>query len=391
MLSRLSKKSANVFQSATPLITQSQRTYRSDLFGTDAYRWRHKDDLALLRAMEYAEMKPSTIKVAVTGASGNIGYALLFRIASGEMFGKNQRVQLHLYDIPPMIEKVKGVALEVYDCAFPTCDGILTTDNLDRAFDDIDVALLVGSKPRGPGEERADLLNNNGVIFQQQAQALNKVARSCVKVTVVGNPANTNCLILANNCPDIPIENFTAMTRLDHDRGLAQLAKKAKCQIGDIENFCIWGNHSPTMFADLTNCKINGQDALSVLQDVNPGEDIQAWYNNEYIPTVGKRGAAIIEARGLSSAASAANACLQHNRDWELNDNDSWKSMAICSNGEYGIDKGLFFSYPVVCKNESYQIVENLPSFNSFQAEKIEITERELKEERDSVAHLLPN
>jgi malate dehydrogenase len=341
--------------------------------------------------MEYVDVKPSTIKVAVTGASGNIGYALLFRLASGEMFGKNQRVQIHCYDIPPMIEKVKGVAMELYDCAFPTCEGILTTDSLERAFDDIDVALLVGSKPRGPGQERADLLRENGVIFKTQAEALNKYARDCVKVTVVGNPANTNCLILANNCPNIPIENFTAMTRLDHDRGLAQLAKKAKCALSDIRNFCIWGNHSPTMFADLTNATIHGKPALEVLAEKNPSEDIEKWYNDEYIPTVGKRGAAIIDARGLSSAASAANACLAHNRDWELNDDDNWRSMAVCSNNEYNIEKGLFFSFPVICRNEKYSIVENLPPLNAFQQQKIEITQNELLEERDAVAKLLPN
>lgn len=389
MLSRLSAKSLQAVHSSAPLI--STRSFRSDLYGTDTYRWRKKDDLAYIRAMEYIDVKPETVKVAVTGASGNIGYALLFRLASGEMFGKNQRVQIHIYDIPPFIEKAKGVAMEIYDCAFPTCDGILTTDNLERAFDDIDVALLVGSKPRGPGEERADLLKNNGVIFKQQADALNKFARESVKVTVVGNPANTNCLILANNCPDIPVENFSAMTRLDHDRGLAQIAKKAKCGLNDITNFCIWGNHSPTMFADLTNAKINGKDALTALSDANPGEDIQSWYANEFIPTVGKRGAAIIDARGSSSAASAANACLAHNRDWELSDSDDWKSMAICSNGEYGVEKGLFFSYPVICQNEKYRIVENLPSFSAFQEEKIKITEDELKSERDAVSELLPN
>merc|ERR1719229_478020 len=393
MLSNLGKRSINVLQSTThaPLTSLSSRTYRSDLYGTDAYRWKNKDELAYIRAMEYVDVKPETVKVAVTGATGHIAYALLFRIASVEMFGKNQRVQIHLYDIPTMIEKAKGVAMEIYDCAFPTCEGILTTDNLDRAFDDIDAALLVGSKPRGPGEERADLLKGNGVIFKKQAEALNKNARKEVKVTVVGNPANTNCLILANNCPDIPIQNFTAMTRLDHDRGLAQIAKKGKCGVSEISDFCIWGNHSPTMFADLTNAKIGGKDALTVLQEVNPSEDIQKWYNDEFIPTVGKRGAAIIEARGLSSAASAANACLAHNRDWELNEDENWKSMAVCSNGEYGIEKGLFFSYPVVCKDEKYKIVENLPAFNSFQQEKIAITEKELKEERDSVAHLLNN
>merc|ERR1719216_334186 len=265
-----------------------------------------------------------------------------------------------------MIEKAKGVAMEIYDCAFPQCEGILTTDNLDRAFDDIDVALMVGSKPRGPGEERGDLLKGNGVIFKTAADALNKFARKSVKVTVVGNPANTNCLILANNCPDIPIENFSAMTRLDHDRGLAQIAKKGKCAVTDISNFCIWGNHSPTMFADLTNAKINGKDALTALSDANPGEDIQSWYANEFIPTVGKRGAAIIEARGASSAASAANACLAHARDWEQ-DGSNWLSMAIPSEGNsYGVPDGLIYSFPVTVQNEQYKIVEGLPKFDAF-------------------------
>merc|ERR1711971_1422936 len=245
-----------------------------------------------------------------------------------------------------------------------------------------DVALMVGSKPRGPGEERGDLLKNNGVIFKTAAASLNKFARKSVKVTVVGNPANTNCLILANNCPDIPIENFSAMTRLDHDRGLAQLAKKAKCSLSDIQQFCIWGNHSPTMFADLTNAKIRGKDALTALAEANPGEDIEAWYL-DFLSTVGKRGAAIIEARGSSSAASAANACLAHNRDWELSEAAEWKSMAVCSNGEYGVEQGLFFSYPVICQNEKYRIVEDLPTFTAFQEERIAITQNELKGERD--------
>jgi len=389
MLSRLGAKSVHAVHSAAPLL--STRSYRSDLYGTDTYRWRQKDDLAEIRAMEYVDVKPETVKVAVTGATGHISYALLFRIASGEMFGKNQRVQIHLYDIPPMIEKAKGVAMEIYDCAFPQCEGILTTDNLDRAFDDVDVALMVGSKPRGPGEERGDLLKNNGVIFKTAAESLNRFARKSVKVTVVGNPANTNCLILANNCPDIPIENFSAMTRLDHDRGLAQLAKKAKCSLTDISRFCIWGNHSPTMFADLSNATIRGKDALTALKEANPSEDIQAWYENEYIPTVGKRGAAIIDARGASSAASAANACLAHNRDWELSQSADWKSMAVCSNGEYGVDEGLFFSYPVVCQGEKYRIVDDVPSLSAFQEERIAITQNELKSERDSVAHLLKN
>ena len=239
MLSKFCKKSqynGHLYGSLTQI-----RGFRSDLIGTDVWRWNTKDKLAELRAMEYIYPKPETIKVAVTGSSGNIGYALLFRLASGEMFGKNQRVQIHAFDIPPMIEKVKGIAMELYDCAFPTCEGILVTDSVERAFDDIDCALFVGSKPRGPGMERGDLIKENGVIFKQQAQALNKYSRKeNTQVTVVGNPANTNCLILANNCPDIPIENFSAMTRLDHDRGLAQIAIKGKCKITDIKKFTMY-------------------------------------------------------------------------------------------------------------------------------------------------------
>lgn len=250
----------------------------------------------------------------------------------------------------------------------------------------------MGSKPRVAGQERGDLLRDNGVIFQTQAKALNTYARKCCKVTVVGNPANTNCLILANNCPDIPIKNFTAMTRLDHDRGLAQIAKKARCEIRDISNFCIWGNHSSTLFPDLANCEIHGRPALEVIADVNPKDDIQHWYENEFIPNVQKRGAAIIDARGSSSAASAANACLMHNRDWEMNMDSKWRSMAICSDGEYSsTSKGLIFSYPVLNQNEEYSIVDGLPSFNAFQQQKIAETEKELIQERDAVAHLLPN
>ena len=268
--------------------------------------------------------------------------------------------------------------------------------------------------------ERNDLIRDNGSIFVEQGRALNKYARDCVKVCVVGNPANTNCLILANNAPDIPIRNFTAMTRLDHDRGLAQIAKKAKCSVEDISQFCMfcvslfflffyffiflffyfffyffffssWGNHSSTMFPDLTNASINGKPALDLLRDVNSGENIEDWYTNELIPTVQQRGSAIIAARGLSSAASAANACLQHTRNWELGTDGEWTSMSIPSNGEYGITPGLFFSYPVTCDDTNYTLAEGLSEFNAFQESKIRETERELLSERDTVADMLPN
>jgi len=350
-----------------------------------------KDDLAELRAMEYIQPKPQTIKVAVTGASGNIGYALLFRLASGEMFGKNQRVQIHAYDLPPMLPRVKGVAMELYDCAFPTLEGVLVTDSLERAFDDIDVALLVGSKPRLKGMERKDLIRDNGAIFVQQGKALNEYARDSVKVCVVGNPANTNCLILANNAPDIHLKNFSAMTRLDHDRGIALLAKKAKCHIDDVTHFCIWGNHSSTMFPDITYALIKGKPAMEALKEANPGENIEEWYHKEYIPKVQQRGAAILEARGASSAASAANACLQHSRNWELGSHGKWVSMAIPSDGQYDVKPGLIFSYPVTCENETISIVPKLPELTDFQREKIKLTEKELLDERDTVADLLPN
>ena len=260
-----------------------------------------------------------------------------------------------------------------------------------QAFDDVDVALMVGSLPRGPGMERGDLLQKNGEIFVTQGKALNEYARQSVKVCVVGNPANTNCLILANNAPDIPTDNFTAMTRLDHDRGMAQIALKGKCAVTDIEQFAIWGNHSSTMFPDLFNATIQGRPAMEVLREVNPNDDIDAWYREEFIPTVQQRGAAIIAARGSSSAASAANACLMHTRLWELGTKERWTSMAIASNGEYGITPGLFFSYPVTCADEQYELVEGLPSFNELQSEKIKATETELLQERDTVSYLLPN
>jgi len=370
----------------------NKRFFRSDLAGTDVYRQHRKDDAAELRAGEYTDPLPPTVKVAVTGAAGAIGYSMLFRIASGELFGKRQRVQLRCLELPFAMDQMQGVAMELTDCAFPLLDGIFSTDDMGRAFDDIDYCLLVGSKPRGPGMERADLIKDNGKIFSGTGKALNDYARKSVRVVTLGNPCNTNCLIAANNAPDIPIENFSAMTRLDHDRGLGQLASKAKCSVKDIKKFCIWGNHSPTMYPDLTHCTINGMPAMDALKQANPGEDIQKWYTDEFMPTVQKRGAAIIAARGASSAASAANAGLAHARDWEAGTNGNWTSMAVYSNGEYGVKPGIFFSYPVTTTpGGTYNIQNDLPALSAFSEEKIKATEKELLEERDFVAALLPN
>lgn len=372
-------------------VAASKRFFRSDLPGTDVYRQHIKDECAEIRAGEYVDPLPPTVKVAVTGAAGNIGYSMLFRIASGELFGKRQRVQIRALELPFAMDALQGVAMEITDCAFPTMDGIFSTDDMDRAFDDIDYCLLVGSKPRGKGQERGDLIKENGAIFEKTGKALNKWARKSCRVVTVGNPCNTNCLIAANNAPDIPIENFSAMTRLDHDRSLGQLAKKAKCSVTDIQKFCIWGNHSPTMYPDLTYCTIKGVPAMDALKAANPGEDIDAWYKNEFMPTIQQRGAAIIAARGSSSAASAANAGLMHARDLELGTGSNWQSMAVCSNGEYGVAPGLFFSYPVTTENGNWSIVPNLPALTPFQQEKIKLTEKELLEERNFVSNLLPN
>jgi len=366
------------------------RTFRSDLLGTDVWRQYTKDDLAEVRAaQEYGVGMAPTVKVAITGAAGAIGYSLLFRIASGELYGKRQRVQIRCLELPFAMDSLRGVAMELQDCAFPLLDGVFCTDDPERCFEDIDVALLVGSKPRGPGMERGDLLRENGAIFTGIGRALNKWARPSVKVTTVGNPANTNCLIAANNAPDIPIGNFTAMTRLDHDRGLAQLAKKSGCSVSDISDFCIWGNHSPTMYPDVSRATIKGRAALSYLAGENADEDIQKWYEKDFIPIVQQRGAAIIGARGASSAASAGNACLMHARDWELGTGGAVTSMAVPSSGEYGITSGLFYSFPVRCADSNWRIVEGLP-VDEFSAAKMKTTEQELLSERDAVREYLP-
>ena len=320
------------------------------------------------------------VRVAVTGAAGQIGYALVFRIASGAMLGPEQPVILQLLEIPPAMDALHGVVMEIDDCAFPLLQSVVATVDPNGAFKDADIALLVGSRPRGPGMERSDLLEANAAIFSVQGKALNDHASADVKVLVVGNPANTNCLIAQRNAPRLNPRNFTAMTRLDHNRALAQLAAKTGVSVTDIEGLAIWGNHSPTMYPDLHHTSVGG---LAAMERVD-----MAWVENEFLPVVQKRGAAIIEARGASSAASAANAAIDHVRDW-VQGSAGVVSMAAPSDGSYGVAEGLIFSYPVVCANGDWQIVGGL-SVNDFSRAKLDITETELKEERDEVAALLP-
>ena len=323
------------------------------------------------------------LRVAVTGAAGNISYAMLFRIASGEMLGKDQPVILQLLEIAPALDALKGVVMELEDCAFPLLAGIVQTDDATVAFKDVDYALLVGSRPRGPGMERKDLLEANAAIFSAQGKALNDVASRDVKVLVVGNPANTNALIAQRNAPDLDPRNFTAMTRLDHNRAMAQLAGKTDSTVNDVKKMIIWGNHSSTQYPDLTAATVNGKPALDLVD--------REWYEGTYIPEVQQRGAAIIKARGASSAASAANAAIAHVRTWALgSDENDWVSMGVYSNGEYGIAKGLIYSFPVTCANGDWSIVDGVDVSSDFSKDKMAATEQELSEERDAVAHLLP-
>lgn len=323
------------------------------------------------------------VRVAVTGAAGQIGYSLLFRIASGEMLGKDQPVILQMLELP--MEKaqaaLKGVMMELEDCAFPLLAGMVGTDDPEIAFKDADVALLVGAMPRGPGMERKDLLLKNAEIFTVQGKALNKVASRNVKVLVVGNPANTNAYIAMKSAPDLDPNNFTAMLRLDHNRALSQLAGKAGVAVADIEKLIVWGNHSPTMYPDYRFATVAGSSLKDKIAD-------EAWNRDTFIPKVGKRGAAIIEARGLSSAASAANAAIDHVRDWVLGTAGKWVTMGIPSDGSYGIPKDVMFGYPVVCKDGKYEIVQGL-EVDEFSRERINFTLNELEEERAGVAHLL--
>ena len=323
------------------------------------------------------------IRVAVTGAAGQIGYSLIYRIASGEMLGKDQPVILQMLELP--MEKaqaaLKGCMMELEDCAFPLLAGMVGTDDANVAFKDADVALLVGARPRGPGMERKDLLLENAKIFTAQGKALNAVASRHIKVLVVGNPANTNAYIAMKSAPDLPKKNFTAMLRLDHNRALSQLAAKAQVKVGDIEKMVVWGNHSPTMYPDYRFATVGGASLKDKIND-------DAWNRNEFLPKVGKRGAAIIEARGLSSAASAANAAIDHVRDWVLGTNGKWVTMGIPSDGSYGIPVDVMYGYPVTCANGEYSIVQGLP-IDEFSRERINFTLKELEEERAGVADLL--
>jgi len=318
-------------------------------------------------------------KVTVTGAAGQIGYALLFRIASGQLLGPDTKVELRLLEIEPALKAAEGTALELVDCAFPLLSKIDITADPNEAFDGTNVALLVGARPRTKGMERADLLEANGAIFKPQGQALNAHAAADVKILVVGNPANTNALIAKSNAPDIPGERFTAMTRLDENRAVAQLANKLAVGVEDVQDLVVWGNHSPTMYPDLFNAKVKGQRAWDVVDD-------EAWVANEFIPRVGKRGAEIIEARGASSAASAANAAIDHVHDWVLGA-DGLRSMAVPSTGAYGIEEGIICSLPVRCSGGSYEIVEGL-DVPPFSQERIDRTVAELREEREAVVKL---
>lgn len=321
------------------------------------------------------------VKVAVTGAAGQISYSLLFRIAAGQMLGPDQPVILKLLEIPPAMEALGGVVMELQDCAFPLLMGIEASDDPAVAFKQADFALLVGSRPRGPGMERKDLLEANAQIFSVQGKALNDNASREVKVLVVGNPANTNCLIAQRNAPDLSSRQFTAMTRLDHNRALAQLADKTGKHVTEISRVHIWGNHSATQYPDITHASVDGKAATTLVD--------QKWVESDFIPQVQQRGAAIIAARGLSSAASAANAAIEHMRDWSLGTGDGTVSMGVCSDGSYGIEEGLIYSFPCTCKGGDWEIVQGL-EINDFSREKMTLTEDELKEERDAVRDLLP-
>jgi malate dehydrogenase len=328
-------------------------------------------------------MSKTPVRVAVTGAAGQIGYALLFRIASGEMLGKDQPVILQLLEIPDekAQKALQGVMMELEDCAFPLLAGMEAHGDAKTAFKGTDYALLVGSRPRGPGMERAELLAVNGQIFTAQGKALNDVASRNVKVLVVGNPANTNAYIAMKSAPDLPRKNFTAMLRLDHNRALSQIAAKTGKPVASIEKLAVWGNHSPTMYADYRFATIEGKSVKETIND-------DVWNRDVFLPTVGKRGAAIIAARGLSSAASAANAAIDHMRDWALGTNGKWVTMGVPSNGEYGIPKDTMFGFPVTTAGGEYKLVEGLP-IDAFSQERINTTLKELQEEQDGVKHLL--
>jgi malate dehydrogenase len=322
------------------------------------------------------------LRVAVTGAAGQIGYSLLFRIASGEMLGKDQPVILQLLDITPAMAALNGVVMELDDCAFPLLQSIVASDDPKVAFRDADVALLVGARPRSKGMERKDLLEANGAIFTTQGQALSEVASRDVRVLVVGNPANTNCYIAMRNAKDLKPSNFSAMMRLDHNRALTQIAQKLGKPVASVRKMTVWGNHSATQYPDLYSAEVDGSKVAALIND-------QAWIENQFIPTIQQRGAAIIQARGLSSAASAANAAMDHVRDWISGSRDGdWVSMGIPSEGSYGIPEGVIYGYPVTCRNGTYEIVKGI-DVSDFSRARMQASLKELQEERDSIKHLL--
>ncbi len=321
------------------------------------------------------------VRVAITGAAGQIGYQLLFRIAAGDMLGQEQPIILQLLEIPPAMGAVQGVVMELEDCAFPLLHSVIASDDPNVAFKDADYALLVGARPRGPGMERSDLLEANGAIFTVQGKAINDHASKDIKVLVVGNPANTNAMIAMESAPDIDNKQFTAMTRLDHNRAMGQLAAKTGKQTNDVTNMTIWGNHSSTQYPDIANVKIDGVAATDLVD-----ED---YFRNDFIPTVQKRGAAIIKARGASSAASAASSAIDHMRTWSLGSSQGdWVSMGIPADGSYGVEPGIIFSYPATCKDGQYEIVQGL-EIDAFSQARLDVTEKELREEREAVEHLL--
>lgn len=327
-------------------------------------------------------MAKSPVRVAVTGAAGQIGYALLYRIASGEMLGKDQPIILQMLELPmeKPLQALKGCMMELEDCAFPLLVDMIGTGDPKAAFKDADYALLVGSRPRGPGMERSELLSENAKIFITQGRVLNEVASRDVRVIVVGNPANTNAYIAMNSAPDLPRENFTSMMRLDHNRAVSQLALKTGKPVQSVEKMVVWGNHSPTMYPDIRFAAIDGQPASQLVDE--------AWYRNEYIPMIGKRGAAVIEARGLSSAASAANAAICHMRDWALGTDGKWVTMSICSDGSYGIPEGIMYGVPVICTPGKYERVKGL-EIDAFSREKMDNTLNELLTEQAAVKSML--
>ena len=326
-------------------------------------------------------MSTPPLKVAVTGAAGQIGYSLLFRLASGSLLGADRPIELRLLEIEPALKALEGVVMELDDCAFPLLAGVEIGSDANKIFDGTNLALLVGARPRGPGMERGDLLEANGAIFTAQGKALNNVAADDVRIGVTGNPANTNALIAMSNAPDIPKERFSALTRLDHNRAISQLAKKTGANVTDIKKMTIWGNHSATQYPDIFHAEVNGKNAAEVVND-------QAWIENDFIPTVAKRGAAIIDARGASSAASAASATTDAARDWLLGSAEGdWVSMAVISDGSYGVPEGLISSFPVTTKGGTYSIVQGL-EIDNFSGSRIDASVAELVEERDTVSSM---